>query len=253
LAHRACSSEPDHGFSIVHLPMKIHYLQHEPDEGPGGVAAWAAERGHAIAGSRLFAGDAVPGLEGVDLLVVLGGGMNANDTERHPWLQAERRLIGEAVDAGRRVLGICLGAQLLADVLGGRVRRNPQPEIGWFPVRKTPQGEGVPLFAGFPAAAEVFHWHADTFDLPPGAVRVAESDACANQAFVLGPRIAGVQFHPEMTPTIAAGIVAAEGGALPAGRWVQPADEILAGDMRFRQMQGWLWDLLDRLAAVPPR
>ena len=233
--------------------MKIHYLQHEPDEGPGGVAEWAAARGHAIAGSRLAAGDAVPELGSVDLLVVLGGGMNANDTARHPWLDVERRLIAQSVDAGRRVLGICLGAQLLAGVLGGRVRRNPQPEIGWFPVRKTAQGEGVGLFAGFPAAAQVFHWHADTFDLPPGAVRVAESDACANQAFVLGPRIAGVQFHPEMTPAIAAGIVAAEGDVLPPGRWVQPPGDILADDKRFRQMQGWLWDLLDRLAAVPPR
>jgi len=230
--------------------MKIHYLQHEAGEGPGGIADWAAARGHAIAGSRVPAGDAVPSLAGVDLLVVLGGGMSANDDAAHPWMAEERRLIRESVDGGRPVLGICLGAQLLAQVLGAAVTRAAEPEIGWFPVRKTEE-TASPLFDAFPSTAEVFHWHGDAFALPAGAVRVAESDGCAQQAFVFGDRVVGLQFHPEMTPAIAAAIVDAEGARLPAGRWVQHMNDITADDMRFRRMRDWLWDLLDRLASAP--
>ncbi|HET6762969.1 MAG TPA: type 1 glutamine amidotransferase, partial [Longimicrobiaceae bacterium] len=160
-------------------------------------------------------------------------------------------LMRESIDAGRRVLGICLGAQLLAQVLGAAVTRAPEPEIGWFPVRKTADGAATPLFDGFPSPAEVFHWHGDTFGLPPGAVHVAESDGCTHQAFAVGSRVAGVQFHPEMTPAIAAAIVAAEGAGLPAGRWVQEAGAICSDAMRFRRMQAWLWSLLDRMAAEP--
>jgi GMP synthase-like glutamine amidotransferase len=229
--------------------MKIHYLQHEPEEGPGGIASWAAARGHTLAGSRLPAGDAAPSLDDADLLVVLGGGMSASDDARHPWLAQERRLIREQIDGGRGVLGICLGAQILAQVLGAAVTRAPEPEIGWFPVRKTAEGEAMALFDGFPSTAEVFHWHGDTFALPPGAVRIAESKGCANQAFAFGSRVAGVQFHPEMTPAIARAIVAAEGAGLPAGRWVQDADGILASDIRFHGMRDGLWALLDRMAA----
>jgi GMP synthase-like glutamine amidotransferase len=228
--------------------MLIHCLQHEPGEGPGGVAHWAAARGHRIRATHLYRGDPEPGFEEGDWLVVLGGGMNVYDTDRHPWLSVERRLIRESVGAGRVVLGICLGSQLLASALGARVRRNEETEIGWFPVRKTAEGNGVRLFDGFPGEAEVFHWHGDTFDLPAGAVRVFASGACANQAFVVGRRTIGIQFHPEMTPAIAASIVEAEGDGLAGGRFVQPQAEVLRDGGRFARMNGWLFSLLDALA-----
>jgi GMP synthase-like glutamine amidotransferase len=228
--------------------MTIHCLQHEPGEGPGGIAGWAAARGHAVRVAHLYRGDPAPVIGGDDWLVVLGGGMNVYETDRHPWLDVERRLIRESVDAGRVVLGICLGSQLLASALGARVRRNGDAEIGWFPVRKTDAGRASAPFAGFPDEAEVFHWHGDTWDVPPGAVRVMASEGCANQAFVAGPRVVGIQFHPEMTPEIAAAIVRAEGEGAGRGRFVQPHAQILRDDGRFAAMRAWLWSLLDALA-----
>ncbi|MDB4947488.1 MAG: amidotransferase [Gemmatimonadetes bacterium] len=230
----------------------IHVLQHDPAEGPGGVAEWAAARGIPLRAAHLYRGDAAPAPAADDWLVVLGGGMSANDGAAHPWLHAERALIRESVDAGRRVLGICLGSQLLAQVLGAGVTRNAETEIGWLPVRKTAEGRGVALFAGFADPAEVFHWHGDTFDTPPGAIRVAGSDGCANQAFVHGTRVVGVQFHPEMTQATARALVAAEGcGWVDGGRFVQPAAEVLRDEGRFGRMRGWLGSLLDALAAAP--
>ena len=236
--------------------MRIHVFQHAEFEGPGAIGGWARARGHEVT-TTLFGrhtGAAAPPLDGADWLVVLGGGMNVHQTERHPWLAVEKRAIERALAAEMTVLGICLGSQLLADVLGARVRRNDQAEIGWFPVRKTPEGAALPLLDDFPARAELFHWHGDTWELPAGAVRVAASDACDNQGFVLGERVVGLQFHPEMTLAIAAAIVREGAEELAAGgRWVQPADEVLRDGGRFGGANRMLWGMLDRLAAKDGR
>ena len=231
--------------------MKIHVFQHAEFEGPGAIGGWASARGHEVA-ATLFGrhGARIPPLETVDWLVVLGGGMSVHQTERHPWLVEEKRAIERAMAAERTVLGICLGSQLVADVLGAAVRANEEKEIGRFPVRKTPEGAALPLLDDFSDEAEVFHWHGDTWELPAGAVRVAASDACANQGFVLGDRVVGLQFHPEMTPSIAAGIARADAEELAAGgRWVQPAGEVLRDGGRFGAANRMLWGMLDRLAA----
>ena len=228
--------------------MTIHCLQHDPEEGPGGIAEWAEARGVAIRAAHLYRRDPEPAFAAGDWLVVLGGGMNVYETNRFPFLDVERRIIRESIDAGRVVLGICLGSQLLADVLGGPVTRNAEPEIGWHTVRKTDEGRESPLFAGFPDEAEVFQWHGDTWALPPGAVRVMGSEGCANQAFVLGDRTVGIQFHPEMTPGIARAVADAAEESACSGTYVQPKDEILRDDGRFGRMRGWLWSLLDALA-----
>lgn len=229
--------------------MRIHVFQHAAFEGPGALADWARERGHSLSTTLFERGDAVPPLEGADWLVVLGGGMNVHQTERHPWLVEEKRAIERAIRDGKTVLGICLGSQLVADVLGAPVRRAAEKEIGWFPVRKTAEGAGLALFDPFPATAELFHWHGDTWDLPAGAVRVAESEACPNQAFLLGDRVMGLQFHPEMTPAIAASIAEADPEELAAGgAFVQGAGEVLRDDGRFGRANCMLWGLLDRLA-----
>lgn len=229
--------------------MKIHVFQHDACEGPGALAAWAAARGHAIRTTLLPRGGEIPaGLDGADWLVVLGGEMNVHETGRHPWLVDEKRAIEHAIGAGRTVLGICLGSQLLADVLGAPVRRNREREIGWFPVRMTEEGARIPLFGAFPAEAEVLHWHGDTWDLPAGAVRAMESGACPSQAFVYGDRVVGLQFHPEMTPETAAALAAEDAEVLAAGgAYVQPADELLRDGGRFARANRWLWRMLDRL------
>ena len=148
--------------------MRVHYFQHVPFEGLGSIAGWLESRSARVTSTRFFEDSRLPGVTDIDWLVVLGGPMSANDEETRPWLSVEKRFIAEAVAGEKVVLGICLGAQLIASALGARVYPNPQPEIGWFPIERTRPG-GLAL----PARADVFHWHGETFDLPPGALGFA--------------------------------------------------------------------------------
>lgn len=205
--------------------MRAHCLQHVAVEGPAYIAEWLKARGHELAITRLYEGESLPDPSAMDLLVVMGGPMGANDDDAVPWLSAEVALIRQTIDAGTPVLGVCLGAQLVARALGAAVRPNPEPEIGWFPVR------AVPNFADdaftFPAEITVFHWHGDMFELPDGAVRLASSDACENQAFQFGDCVIGLQCHLEVTPVAAAGMVHVFGSHLRPAAFVQSEDEIL--------------------------
>lgn len=130
--------------------------------------------------------------------------MSVNDEGRLPWLRDEKRFLAEAIAGGKAVLGICLGAQLIASALGTRVYPAPEKEIGWFPVFAEPVGAGTFVF---PESTEVFHWHGETFSLPPGASHLASSAACQLQAFQIGARVIGLQFHLETTPESAEAII----------------------------------------------
>jgi GMP synthase-like glutamine amidotransferase len=141
-------------------------------------------------------------VETATALIVMGGPMSVNDPL--PWLRLEERYIVRAISSDVPVLGICLGAQLLAKCLGATVRPMGHKEIGWYPVRFTECGASDPLFQGLPGEEIFFHWHGENFTIPEGAERLAESDLCANQAFRLGSRVYGLQFHPEVTPEIIA-------------------------------------------------
>jgi GMP synthase-like glutamine amidotransferase len=167
----------------------------------------------------------LPDPEKVDLLVIMGGPMSVNDESEYPWLIAEKRFIRECIGAGKSVLGICLGSQLIASALGARVYRNQTKEIGWFPVNGL-LSPGRTTFQ-FPESVEVFHWHGDTFDLPPGAIHIARSEACENQAFQLGKSVIGIQFHPETTPGLLKEMVAHGRSDLVISKNVQSEKEIL--------------------------
>ena len=204
--------------------MRLHALIHGPTDGPRKIADWAAAHEHPLATTRLYAGEALPELGAFDLLVIMGGGINIYQHRDHPWLVPEKRFIGEAIERGKRVLGVCLGAQLIADVLGAKVVQNAEKEIGWFPVRTVARAGA---FAAMPEQMTVFHWHGDTFGTPPAAVRVAESDACANQAFVYGQRVVGVQFHIEVAPDSVAEFIAGGESEMVPARYVQPPEQVL--------------------------
>jgi len=133
-----------------------------------------------------------------DGLVVLGGPMNVNQTDRYPHLALERDAIRIAADSGLPVLGICLGAQLISVALGGSVSRDSAREIGWVDVSPTADGEQDPLFSHFRRTEKIFQWHGDSFSIPPGAVHLAESKACPTQAFRYGESVYGLQFHLEV-------------------------------------------------------
>ncbi len=181
--------------------MRVHILQHVEFEGPERIADWAVARGWTVTATRFFAGEAPPETtDGIQFLVVMGGPMGVHDERRHPWLAAEKRFIRDAVRANLPILGVCLGAQLLANVLGSRVYRSAYKEIGWWPVKQVPDAAASPLAAVWPAEFEAFHWHGDTFDLPSGAVHLARTLGCKHQAFLAGGRFLGLQFHLEATP-----------------------------------------------------
>lgn len=220
--------------------MRIHVLQHDAAEGPGLIAEWAAGQGRAVATTHLYRGEPLPDPAAIDALVVMGGPMNIYQDRDHPWLRAERTFIRAHVAADKPALGICLGAQFLADALGGRVMQNPQLEIGWFPVEFT--AEARAQFSALPESLDVLHWHGDTFELPVGATRLATSAACANQGFLHGRTLA-LQFHPEMTRDGAAALVAAE-NPQPAAS-VQSGEQILgAPEARFADAHALLRGLL---------
>lgn len=225
--------------------MRIHWLQHADHEDPGTLLPWLQSRGLQARGSCLHAGEALPALEDFDTLIVMGGPMNIYEHDRHPWLVAEKQLIRRALDGGKRLLGICLGAQLIADQLGGPVSRNREPEMGWWPVRLTDTGLRSPLLADCPAEFTVFHWHGDTFALPPGAEWLAHSQACAQQAFSFDSgRILGLQFHPEVRADMLREWFSMDPPA--PGPWVQPADRICVRQEAFEASGQLLDPLLSR-------
>lgn len=230
--------------------IRVHWLQHAAYQGLGSIENWLERHEALVSGTRLFAGEPLPAVSACDWVISLGGPMSVSDEAAHPWLAAEQAFLREAMAAGRVVIGLGLGAQLLAAALGARVRKNPEPEIGWFPV----QGEATPPPADdpltpFPAVTLVFHWHRETFELPPGARLIASSLACRHQAFRMGPRVLGLQFHPEMTPAGAAALIA-ESGDLPPGEFVQRPGEMLADPARFGAANALMDHWLDRLASV---
>ncbi len=227
--------------------MRIHSLEHQPAEGPGKIADWAAACGHTIARTALYAAEPPPALDAFDLLVVMGGGMNIYQHRDHPWLVGEKEFLRLAIDAGKPILGICLGAQLLADVLGGKVYQNAEKEIGWFPVKLTDRRAP---FSAFPETMNVMHWHGDTFVLPPGARLVAESAGCPRQAFVWGDRVVGLQFHLEMGAVHVADLTNVAAADLTPGRFVQSAEQLTQTPAGLPAAHAALYALLDALAVV---
>ena len=229
--------------------LRVHSLLHVPFEGLGSIQAWLERRRAEPSATRLFdAGARLPRPDEFDWLVVMGGPMSVNDERAHPWLVPEKRLVAEAIAASKTVLGICLGAQLVASALGAKVGRNPEREIGWFPVEPTPEASRSALAPVFASPAEVFHWHGETFELPPDATLLARSAACAHQAFCLGERVLGLQFHLETTAESARALVAHCPEDLAPGRWVQSAREIVGGEARFDRINRAMGAVLDRLA-----
>ena len=226
-----------------------------PDEGPGHAADWLAEHGHSLTFTRLFEPNPTfPALVDFDGLLILGGAMSVHDEEAFPWLREEKAFIREVLRAGKITLAICLGAQLVAQALGGEVRPNPEPEIGFWTVRFSSKSLEHPLLRGWPEKAAVLHWHLDTFTVPPGAMRVGMSAGCATQGFVWGDGVIGLQFHPEMTVPMVEKLMAFEGHEnAEEQEFVQTAEQIRAKLKSVWKGRKLLESLLENLVALHDR
>lgn len=204
--------------------MKVHVLQHVNFEEIGSMALWLEDKGAEVSYTRFNEDPALPKATDFDLVIVMGGPMSVNDEAILPWLRLEKKFIRDAVEGDVSLLGVCLGAQLIASALGARVYRNHQKEIGWFQIKATPSETST---FRFPDICKVFHWHGETFDLPSGATRLAKSAVCENQAFQIGQHVIGLQFHLETTPENVQAILDNCGNGLIPGPYIQTADQIL--------------------------
>ncbi|MBD3244018.1 MAG: amidotransferase [Chitinivibrionales bacterium] len=225
--------------------MRVQIIQHVPFEGPGCIADWAVRHGHTLATTHAYLGATAPDPATLGLIAVLGGPMGVDDDESCPWLMKEKAYIEEALKAETPVLGICLGAQLIAHVLGASVTRNDEREIGWFEVRTTEQArEHCPVL---PEELQAFHWHSDTFTPPAGTVPVGASTACANQGFLGGRHIVGLQFHLESKRRSVADLVNHCRNELNNGRFVQSEEAMLRERRYYDQANRLMQELIDWL------
>ncbi len=231
--------------------MRLHWFQHVPFEGLGFIERWALHKGMELSVTRFYAGDQLPKLEAIDWLVVMGGPMNIYEEAAYPWLKAEKMYIRQAIEAGKTVVGICLGAQLIADVLGGPVTRNAHKEIGWFPVELSAEAKRAGLGAVLPWRFDAFHWHGDTFAIPAGALPIGHSEACSNQGFLFAKRVLALQFHMEMTEAGARELILHGADELLTAPYIQDSEAMLAEPQRFASANRLLGQLLDYIEARP--
>lgn len=182
--------------------MRIHYLQHVRFEGLGYIKGWLQHHNHRVSSTLFYEENFhLPDAEDIDALIVMGGPMGVYDEEPFPWLKQEKTFIKSCIQSGKKVLGICLGAQLIADYLGSKVRQAQHKEIGWFPVMPAQDAKTLPWFYElFKDRPTVFHWHGNQFDIPGNSPDLLFSQANAHQAFCYHKNVIGLQFHLEITP-----------------------------------------------------
>ena len=185
------------------------------------MGSWLDSRDAVLGYTRFYESAKLPDVRGLDLVIIMGGPMNVLDERAHPWLMAEKMFVREAIDRGVAVLGVCLGAQIIADVMNARIFPNEFKEVGWLPIEAIKGSEDTFVF---PERMMAFHWHGDTFDLPDGALRLARSEGCENQAFQLGKNVIGLQFHLETTMETTELMIKNCPDDFANGRYVQSVD-----------------------------
>jgi len=226
--------------------MNIHYLQHVPHEGPGFIEEWAKQKNHNLTVTKLYEDQLFPEMTDFDLLIVMGGPMSVYDDDKIPWLAEEKSFVVHAIADGKKMLGICLGAQLIAHLLGAKIVKSPHTEIGWYPVKKTTQHS---MFKDLPDEFTAFHWHGEMFDIPAGAERIFSSEGCENQGFIYYDTVVGFQFHFETTPESVDEMLAIESIEETEGKYVQTAEQIKSKIEYTKAINAYLTSILEHLTS----
>ena len=226
-------------------PLNIHYFQHVSFEGLGCIEDWALNNNHQLTSTKFHESVDFPKLNNIDWLIIMGGPMGIYDHEKYPYLKKEKTYIKKAITAGKTVIGICLGAQLIADVLAATISPNIEKEIGWFDIQKSSPSYKIlnSIEDNFP----VFHWHGDTFKTPKNAEMLFKSEACKNQGYLFRDRVLGLQFHLEVTETSIRKMVENGKHDLHKGRYIQSAEGILANKQFIETNNQIMFNILDWL------
>lgn len=228
--------------------MHLHCLQHVSFENPGTIAEWTALNNHTISYTAFFERNfTLPAVNEFDVLLIMGGYMNVDEEDKFPWLAQEKEFIRQAIDSGKKVIGICLGSQLIASALGNKVYSGTEKEIGFFPIQFTEKALKHPLFNHFTNPYTVFHWHGDTFNLPEDAELIATTNICKHQAFLIEDKVLGFQFHFEMNEAVIQDMLLHDGHELEEeGNNIQKSTDIKAAFHYLQQNKKDLFLLLDK-------
>ncbi|MFA5291448.1 MAG: type 1 glutamine amidotransferase [Phycisphaerae bacterium] len=227
--------------------MKVHWFQHLPFEGLGSMGEYFRQKNIPSTSTHFYLNQPLPDINSFDWLIIMGGAMSANDDAEFGWLTGEKQFIKKAIDSGKVVIGVCLGAQLIAASLGAKVYKNKYKEIGWFDLIPTKNAKNTILTDCFAWRMDAFHWHGDTFDLPAGAVRLASSEATKNQGFIIDNRVVGFQFHLETTLNSAKDLIDNFSNELNGDKYVQGEKEMLSDTSRFDKINKVMSSILDKL------
>jgi len=231
--------------------MKVHCIQHVEFETPGTIVEWMEIRKHSLSNTLLYRNENFPRMDNFDLLIIMGGPMNIYEYKKYPWLREEKAFIEEAISEGKAVLGICLGAQLIADVLKAEVFKNNYKEIGWFPVFTVkPEVSETSLLKSFPEKFIAFHWHGDTFSLPEGAKQLFASEACKNQGFIYRNRVIGLQFHLEMNNMTIRNVIGNCRDELIEGKYIQNEEKMMDKDSLLIESKVLMFTLMDNFEGM---
>lgn len=228
--------------------MRAHILQHTVSTTPGSTLEWLKLHQIPYTITRFFEPNpTLPEISTFDFLIICGGDMNVDQVDKYPWLRAEKILIKQALKENKKVIGLCLGGQLMAEALGARVGPHENWAVGWHPVeiKYPPHFQMAPL-----TTLMTFQFHGYSFDTPKGAVSFASSKTCRHQGFLWEGQAIGLQFHPESTKEW---VLECAGEKLPSGPHVQTAQKMIEGNQYQGQLQAWYFELLTALKNSPPQ
>lgn len=233
--------------------MRIMSIHHVPFEGLGSIETLVGGKNHTYTRLEAWKNPTYPEPDKFDILIIMGGPMSVGDAESLSWLPAEKDFIKKSIASGKMILGVCLGGQLIAEVLGARVQKGPKKEIGWFEITKHPKADESMIGRLLPRKFDAFHWHGETFDIPAGALPMGSSEACTNQGFILDNRIIALQFHLETTPETAGALIENCSSDLnDGGDFVQNAAEMLKDPNRFRRSNSLMRRIWVEIEKIKP-